>query len=191
MAYVYRHIRIDKNEPFYIGIGKIPNYKRAYLKSIRNIIWKQIVAKTTYNIEILFDDLSWDEAIIKEQEFISLYGRIDNKTGTLANMTDGGEGAFGKKCLEATKLKISIKNTGKKHTEKTKKILSEFNGDKGSAFKYYIFAYKNGEFLGKFIGSGDCARSLNIHQSSILKYLRGTLKSYKDYHFTTIPNGKD
>lgn len=22
MAYVYRHIRLDKNEPFYIGIGK-------------------------------------------------------------------------------------------------------------------------------------------------------------------------
>ena len=59
MAYVYRHIRLDKNEPFYIGIGKIPNYKRAYLKSIRNIIWKQIVAKTDYEIEILFDNLSW------------------------------------------------------------------------------------------------------------------------------------
>ena len=31
MAVVYRHIRLDKNEPFYIGIGK--NIKRAYEKS--------------------------------------------------------------------------------------------------------------------------------------------------------------
>jgi len=52
MAYVYRHIRLDKNEPFYIGIGKIDNYKRAYLKSIRNVIWKQIVNKTNYDIYI-------------------------------------------------------------------------------------------------------------------------------------------
>ena len=31
MAYVYRHIRLDKNEPFYIGIGKDDSgeYKRA------------------------------------------------------------------------------------------------------------------------------------------------------------------
>jgi hypothetical protein len=79
MPYVYRHIRLDKNEPFYIGIGKIPNYKRAYLKSIRNVIWKQIANKTSYEIEILCDDLSWEDAMIKEQEFIALYGRIDNK----------------------------------------------------------------------------------------------------------------
>lgn len=30
MAYVYRHIRLDKNEVFYIGIGTdTKNYKRA------------------------------------------------------------------------------------------------------------------------------------------------------------------
>ena len=31
MAYVYRHIRLDKNEPFYIGIGSDKEYKRADL----------------------------------------------------------------------------------------------------------------------------------------------------------------
>ena len=29
MAYLYRHIREDKNEPFYIGIGSDSTYKRA------------------------------------------------------------------------------------------------------------------------------------------------------------------
>ena len=47
MAYVYRHIRVDKNEPFYIGIGKDDGYefKRAYYKSIekRNKIWIDIL----------------------------------------------------------------------------------------------------------------------------------------------------
>lgn len=28
MAYLYRHIRLDKNEPFYIGIGSDSNYNR-------------------------------------------------------------------------------------------------------------------------------------------------------------------
>lgn len=185
MAYVYRHIRLDKNEPFYIGIGKIPNFKRAYLKSIRNVIWKQIVNKTDYEVEILMDDISWEEAILKEKEFINLYGRIDNKTGCLANMTDGGEGAFGKKCCTETRLKIAKKNTGKKHNDNTKKHLSTFDKDKASSFKYYIKAYKDGIYLGEFIGSGHCAKELNIHQSSILKYLKGKLKSYKNYHFTT------
>ena len=31
MAYLYRHIRLDKNEPFYIGIGSDTNFKRANL----------------------------------------------------------------------------------------------------------------------------------------------------------------
>jgi|LakMenEpi03Aug12_release.lakeMendotaPanAssembly.Ray.scaffolds.fasta_scaffold673692_2 hypothetical protein len=183
MAYVYRHIRLDKNEPFYIGIGKINNYKRAYLKSIRNVIWKQIVNKTDYDIEIIADNLTWEQACQKEIEFISLYGRIDIKTGSLSNMTNGGDGALGKICKESTKKKISIKTTGIKRSLDTKQKLSKINGDKASAFKYYINAYKNGEFLGKFDGSGHCAKVLNIHQSSILKYLRGNLKTYKDYHF--------
>ena len=34
MAILYRHIRLDKNVPFYIGIGK--DIKRAYSKSNRN-----------------------------------------------------------------------------------------------------------------------------------------------------------
>lgn len=93
MAVVYRHIRLDKNEPFYIGIGKTE--KRAYNKSGRNKIWKNIVAKTDYRIEILFDDLNREEAIEKELEFISMYGRINNSTGSLSNLTDGGDN-FGK-----------------------------------------------------------------------------------------------
>jgi hypothetical protein len=29
MVYLYRHIRLDKNEPFYIGIGSDKQYKRS------------------------------------------------------------------------------------------------------------------------------------------------------------------
>jgi len=93
MAIVYRHIRLDKNEPFYIGIGK--NSNRAFIEHSRNDYWNAIVSKTKYEVQILFDDLSWEEACVKEKEFIKLYGRKNNNTGILSNMTDGGEGTLG------------------------------------------------------------------------------------------------
>jgi hypothetical protein len=107
MAYVYRHIRLDKNEPFYIGIGA--HLKRAYEKTKRNKFWYNVVAKTEYNVEILFYDLTWEEAAKKEKEFIKLYGKRNNKTGPLVNITDGGDGILGFRHSEDTKRKISIK----------------------------------------------------------------------------------
>jgi hypothetical protein len=105
MPIVYRHIRLDTNKPFYIGIGK--SVKRAYNKNHhRSIFWKNIVAKTEYEVEILFDDLTWEQACQKEKEFILLYGRKDNGTGILCNMTDGGDGGFGVIVKEETKIKI-------------------------------------------------------------------------------------
>lgn len=94
MAYVYRHIRLDKNEPFYIGfsVNKYrPNIKSGGGRS-RNPLWSSIAAKTKYDVEILFSDLSIDDALKKEIELIKLYGRINMGTGALANLTDGGEG---------------------------------------------------------------------------------------------------
>jgi hemerythrin superfamily protein len=87
---VYRHIRLDKNIPFYIGIGK--DTSRPRNKKDRSNFWKNIIGKTKYIVEILFDNLTKEQAIEKEKEFIKLYGRIDLKTGTLCNMTCGGEG---------------------------------------------------------------------------------------------------
>lgn len=98
MAYVYRHIRLDKNIPFYIGISADTDgkYARAYkISRDRSYIWKRIVAKTKFEVEILMDGLTWDQACEKEKEFIKLYGRINTKTGILANLTDGGEGNIG------------------------------------------------------------------------------------------------
>jgi hypothetical protein len=110
MTYVYRHIRLDKNEPFYIGIGTDSNYQRAYSKSSRNIFWNRVVNVTDYEVEIIMDNLTKDIAKQKEIEFISLYGKKINKTGTLVNISDGGDG-----------------NSGGKHTEESKKKIGEAN----------------------------------------------------------------
>lgn len=95
MAYLYRHIRLDKNEPFYIGIGSGETPKRAFNAHQRSVLWKRIASKG-FEVEIITEDISWEEACDKERYFISLYGRIDIGTGILANMTIGGEGNVGR-----------------------------------------------------------------------------------------------
>lgn len=148
MACVYRHIRLDKNVPFYIG--KAVNKYRAKTSYGRNSIWTRIAKKSGYQVEILFDDVSMSFACQKEIEFIKMYGRINIGTGTLANMTDGGDGGLGriitqeeiakrikkttgKKRSKEVKLKMSQsaigKNLGKKHTEEhTRKISEKLKG---------------------------------------------------------------
>lgn len=43
----------------------------------------------------------------------------------LTNSTDGGEGCFGRRCSTAAKTKISKANSGRKHTDLTKKKIGK------------------------------------------------------------------
>ena len=131
MAYVYQHIRLDTNEVFYVGIGKKPKHGRAYTRSDRNPFWEKVVAKTSFKVEILFDNLTWEQACEKEKELIALYGRRDLGTGTLVNLTDGGDTIEGYVHKESTKAKMREKMKGNtnganhKMTEENKRKLSE------------------------------------------------------------------
>lgn len=150
--YLYRHIRLDKNEPFYIGIGKKrinrrclsfkSIYERACVRDTgRSKFWNKIANKTDYDIEILLESNSLMFIKEKEIEFIKLYGRRDLKTGILCNLTEGGDGndfirskesiqkglATKKltwKMSEETKRKIGEANTGKKRTQAEKEQMS-------------------------------------------------------------------
>jgi DNA polymerase III psi subunit len=151
-AYVYRHIRLDKNEPFYIGIGRTENYSRAYNKVQRSNQWKSI-ASNGYEIEILFDDLTWEQACEKEKEFIKLYGRIDKKNGTLINFTDGGEGIVNYVYTEEARKKISLAQMGNQNwklrnpTDEWKRKIAEKNKGKKRTqeFKDKLSASMKGE----------------------------------------------
>lgn len=130
MAYLYRHIRLDKNVPFYIGIGADSEgkYTRAFNTSNRNIYWKNITSISRYEVEILIDDISYDFAAEKEKEFIALYGRKNTKGGTLCNLTDGGDkGVVGMVVSEETKKKLSIINMGKVRSRESVEKTSRFH----------------------------------------------------------------
>jgi hypothetical protein len=136
--YIYRHLKADTGYPFYIGLGKKrglhfttieAEYSRAYVttRSNRSIVWSHIYIKHGVIVEILLDGLSKEEARVKEQEFITLYGRF-NYGGILCNITEGGEGTYGLKHSSESKHKMSVsaKNRKKKRSEESRKALSRF-----------------------------------------------------------------
>ena len=106
--YIYRHIRLDNNTPFYIGKGK---GNRAHIKSNRNKYWKNIVDSSGYEVEIILDNLTEEAAFTKEIEFIALYKGLGYCE---ANLTNGGEGSTGAIQSDETKTKLSIIFKGKK-----------------------------------------------------------------------------
>jgi hypothetical protein len=129
---LYKHIRQDKNKPFYIGIGE--SESRAYETKGRTRAWKNI-ARKGYDVEVLFKDLSWEEACEKEVEFIALYGRRDRKKGPLVNMTDGGEGTVGYRHTDETKEKCRLAAKNQVHTlESRQKKSAAFKGEKNPCF---------------------------------------------------------
>lgn len=123
MAYLYRHIRLDNNVPFYIGIGRDKHFTRAKNSKERSRFWFFVTNKTGYEVEIMIDGISIEEAMVKEVEFIALYGRADLKKGTLVNMTDGGDGCNGRKVSpEQVKNMIEWCRTPEARAKKSKNM---------------------------------------------------------------------
>jgi hypothetical protein len=137
MACVYKHTRLDNDIPFYIGIGK--SLKRAYNFYNRTNIWKRFNNKYGCKVEIVYNDISYEEAKLKEIELIKLYGRIDITTGTLVNLTNGGEGTSGHIHSEKTKQKLSQIAKERVMTEEVKtKISNSLSGEKSYWFNKHL-----------------------------------------------------
>ena len=140
-AYVYTHTRLDTNEIFYVGIGTQDNYKRASRSHNRTNYWNNIVKKCGWKVDIVFDNLSWEDACLKEKELISFYGRKDIGTGILVNHTNGGDGSNGRVFSQETRTKMAKTRKGSKWTEEQrektrlsmlgknkKKVINEITG---------------------------------------------------------------
>jgi hypothetical protein len=120
MAIVYKHIRKDTNEPFYIGIGS--RKSRATSTVSRTPLWHNIVNKCGYLIEILHDDIIIEEAKSLEIKYINEIGRRDLGKGPLVNLTDGGDGQFNPSTSTIDKCRKAQKKTI--HTDESKKKMS-------------------------------------------------------------------
>lgn len=194
MAVVYRHIRLDTNEVFYIGVGK--DKKRPYVKTTgRSKWWKNIITKTEYEVQVLKDDLPYEDAWELETMLIEYYGRKDLGLGPLVNLNNGGNGQYGfkmsKESIEKSRLKNLGKipwNKGKKGTQKTsdetKKLLSEKLKDKGNK---KIIDTSTGKI---YQSLKECCEINGFSKQTLSRYLRGDRPNKTNFEFYEKDNTK-
>ena len=100
-VYVYRDPRPTKNnQPVYVGKGTGDRDLSHWSRGSHNKPFQDFIAHLKARglvapCERVFETEIEAEAFAKEIELIALYGRRNTKTGTLFNLTDGGEGATG------------------------------------------------------------------------------------------------
>lgn len=107
---VYIHTRQDNRKVFYVGIGSTRG--RAYDEHSRSADWKEVLKETFFDVSIVADNLSKEEAEIMEEMLIQSIG-MEN----LKNKTTGGAGASGYQHTDQTKKRIASYQTGRKKTK--------------------------------------------------------------------------
>jgi hypothetical protein len=120
--YVYAYLRAEDSmdgaaySPYYVGKGC---GRRAF--SGQRAIPRP---KSKTLIVFIQEGLTELDALNLEVYCIGLYGRINNGTGILRNMTDGGEGCSGYVFSEKMKRNFSINRKGRKMSDEAKKNMS-------------------------------------------------------------------
>lgn len=187
--YLYRHIRKDKNEPFYIGVGtkkkgngQVEIYIRSHTRYGRNRLWKSIVNKTDYDIEVIMESDDRDFLLRKESEFIVMYGRIDIGTGTLSNFTDGGEGGSNKS-REQLDLELETRKKNGSYQRNKNRFQKWVNDNllgKPSIRRKGAYLYKSdGTFYKAFDSMTDCAKFVDISRSLVCRLCRDKVINFR------------
>lgn len=122
--YVYLHRRKTDNKVFYVGKGK---GKRAYSKASRSQWWNSVADKHEMTVEIVFDNLSEEDAFQIEKDTILEFRYFEHP---LVNLTDGGEGMSGYKPSEEQRKRVSEKMQGREITTEHRLKISESNKGK-------------------------------------------------------------
>ena len=182
-------MHIVPNKRRYIGIthqkperrwrgGMHYSYNKRFFSVIVQYGWDNI------KHEILYENLTKEEAEQKEKELIKKYKTNQEEYGY--NMTSGGKGAPNCTKTIETREKLSKANIGKKHTEETKKKLSKASkgrhlGGKSPRARKILQYDLGGNFIKEWDSFKDIERALNVNYSAIWKVCNGKRKQIKGY----------
>ena len=140
--------------------------------------------KENFEVSIIAFCDNADELKENEIKFISEYESMNPDKGY--NMTEGGDGTFGRVCTLETRLKISEANKGKEVSEETRKLLSErgkvrtesrdlywSSGNIGSDRRKPVLQYDNqGKFIKEYEGVNIAAKETGINFPLIVNALK-------------------
>lgn len=140
--------------------------------------------KENFTIELIDFCNSWEELTEKEKFYIAQYKSTEDEFGY--NLTEGGDGTFGRKHSEETKEKIRQKAIGREVSDETKQKLSEAgkirtegreiywsSGEIGKNRRKPILQYtKEGNFIKEFDGVNLASKETGIGATNIISALK-------------------
>lgn len=117
--YIYLHRKATNGDIFYVGKG---SGNRAYdtSKKGRNQYWHRVRDKYGLEIEILFDNLTEEEAFQCEKDVIL---ELEYFSCKLTNLTKGGEGPSGVQFTDTQRLNIQKGLREKRYGNLERKII--------------------------------------------------------------------
>ena len=140
--------------------GKGYKASSRFYSAIKHYGWEN------FSHEILFMNMTRDEAIHKEKELISKWLLTNKNFGY--NMTTGGENHsyYGRRHSKETRQKISNSHKGIKASAETKMKLRQAHLNKGGK---PVGMYNENRLLGVFVTAADAQRITKINRSHILE----------------------
>ena len=163
--YVYMYCK-PNGTPFYVGKGKEDRWEY-HIKQAKkqrttdgnklkiNTIRKILKQGNEPLIKFIDTDLSEEQAFELEEFLISEIGRIDLGTGTLTNLTNGGEGSTGTIVSQETRSKRSLSMSGENNPNFGKKDTPE------------MIEAKRQRMLGRVMGACTEQRKENIRKATL------------------------
>lgn len=149
-------------------------------------------SEENFTLEIIDFADTYDELKEKEKYWIKQYNSTDRSVGY--NLTEGGDGTFGRFHSEETKEKIRQKALGRKASEDTKKKMSESRKGKCSdkqkehlsklqeQCKTKIYQYsKTGEFIAEYDSITEACKENGLNRDTIRRQLKNPPRNLNDH----------
>lgn len=173
-CYVYIHRKLSDGSIFYVGKG---SNNRLHSKKDRNKYWHNVVNKHGFSAEIIFDDLTEEEAFEEESNVIL---EMRYFGCNLVNMNNGGKGGIQgyKKTPEQKRALSELHrgnkyNLGRKATKETREKLSNLRKKK-------VLCVEDQAVFFSFL---DAANFYGVNKTSISKVCSGRHKLAKGKTF--------